>query len=90
MIVELGDKGQLYPRVTIDALSDNVLLDIFKIYLDEDQLTLYPRGPIFDDLWLRLVHVCHKWRCVVFASPRYLGLKIYCTNRRPVTNMLDT
>jgi hypothetical protein len=75
--------------VTIDALSDNVLLEIFKIYVDETQNTIYLRGPIGDDSWFTLVHVCHRWRCLVFASPRYVGLNLLCTNRRPVKEMLD-
>jgi len=29
-----------------------------------------------------LVHVCRRWRCIVFASPRRLDLKLYCTRQR--------
>ena len=33
--------------------------------------------------------VCRSWRHVVFASPRRLNLQLYCTERRPVREMLD-
>jgi F-box-like len=42
-------------RVTIDILPDDVLLDIFDWYLEEN--------PGIDELeeWHTLVHVCRKW-----------------------------
>jgi hypothetical protein len=39
--------------------------------------------------WRTLVHVCKQWRCIVFASPRRLDLRLYCTNRRPVKKLLN-
>ena len=34
--------------------------------------------------------VCCRWRCIVFASPRRLNLKLYCTQRRLFnSNTLD-
>jgi F-box-like len=51
-------------RVTIESLPDEVLLEIFYAY------KLKP--PLFWQLhhgWLRLVHVCRRWRLVIFASP---------------------
>jgi hypothetical protein len=33
--------------------------------------------------------VCQRWRYVVFDSPRRLDLQLLCTDRTPVTNMLD-
>ena len=36
-----------------------------------------------------VVHVCRRWRYVVFASPRRLHLELRCTNRSPVKKMLD-
>ena len=38
------------------------------------------------DGWQTLVHVCHKWRCIVFDSPLRLDLKIYCTLRGSVNS----
>jgi hypothetical protein len=53
---------------------------MFTFYVDED--------PDLDG-WQKLVHVCRRWRCVVFASPHRLNLQLLCTNKRPVKKMLD-
>ncbi|KAI0288392.1 hypothetical protein BC826DRAFT_695214 [Russula brevipes] len=71
--------------VTIDKLTDNVLLEIFDIYLDIED----PYGLRNVDRWQTLVHVCRRWRNVVFASPRRLNLRCLCTRNRPVRAMLD-
>jgi len=84
---ELRGADRLYPRVTIDALPDNVLLDTFEFCLDEDHPDL-----VFDqnhhdyDEWQTLVHVCCRWRWIVFTSPRRLDLKLYCTEQRSVNS----
>jgi hypothetical protein len=39
--------------------------------------------------WHTLVHVCRRWRNVVFSSPRRLDLRLLCTTRRPVRARLD-
>ena len=39
--------------------------------------------------WYRLVHVCQKWRSVVFGSPRRLGLQLQYHATRPAREMLD-
>jgi hypothetical protein len=36
------------------------------------------------------VHICRRWRQIIFASPRSLNLKILCTNRTPVRKHLGT
>ena len=41
------------------------------------------------DAWHALVHVCRKWRIVVFGSPRRLGLRLRCSASTPVREMLD-
>ncbi len=35
-----------------------------------------------------MVHVCRRWRTLVFGSPQRLGLKIFCTDRRRVGERL--
>ena len=60
-------------RVAIDTLPDDVLLLIFH----------FNRVSSFDRLglpwrWDRLVHVCRRWRSVVFSSPTFLDLKLVC------------
>jgi len=68
------------PRVTISTLPGDALLEIFKFYVDQNY---------DEDEWHTLVHVCRKWRYVVFAFPRRLRLELRCTNRSPVKKMLD-
>jgi hypothetical protein len=41
------------------------------------------------EAWHTLVHVCRRWRNLVFASPRRLNLRIACTNETPVREKLD-
>ena len=61
-------------------LPDDTLLEMFTFYLDE------ARGI---DGWHTLVHVCRRWRTVIFTSPRRLNLQLLCTSRRPVRELLD-
>jgi hypothetical protein len=39
--------------------------------------------------WRTLVHVCRRWRILVFGSPRHLSLQLFCSIRTPVTKKLD-
>ncbi|KAI0291828.1 hypothetical protein BC826DRAFT_464733 [Russula brevipes] len=66
-------------QTTIDDLPDDTLLEIFGLYLHD-------KSP---DDWHTLVHVCQRWRNVVFASPRHLDLLLRCTGDRSVRAMLD-
>ena len=77
-------------RVTISTLPDDVLLHVF--FFDElkYQYTRGRGGIYLDGLggvdrllrlpwtWHRLVHVCQRWRSVIFASPNFLGLRLVC------------
>ena len=65
-------------QVTIEELSDKVLLKIFRYFLYTS-----PRH------WIRLVHICHKWRRVVFEAQRPLPLRLFCTYGTPVLKTLD-
>jgi hypothetical protein len=70
-------------RVTIEILPGDVLLEIFYHYVAEaDKDGKYER-------WQRLVHVCQKWRYVVFRSPLRLNLQIICSARTPVMKKLS-
>jgi len=84
---ELRGADRLYPRVTIDALPDDVLLEIFEFYLgkDDPDEALFECGHDYDE-WQTLVHVCCRWRWLVFALPRRLDLKLYCTEQRSVNS----
>jgi hypothetical protein len=86
-----ADSDQLFPRVTISVLPDDVLLETFT-YVARPQAKTYfnVEGPRhYEDGWRTLVHVCKRWRSVVFSSPRRLDLRLFCTNRRPVKKSLD-
>jgi len=72
--------------VTIDVLPDDVLLETFEFYLGKDDAEQIHSSYSYDG-WQTLVHVCHRWRCIVFASPCRLDLKLYCTRKR--SKMLD-
>jgi hypothetical protein len=64
----------LPPRnASIEVLPDDVLLIIFGYY----RASSPPH-------WHRLTHVCRRWRCIVFASPRVLDLRLYCQPGTPV------
>ena len=67
--------------ISIDALPDDVLLNIFDSYIHED---LYPGKQTW--AWQLLIHVCRRWRSVVFGSPRRLDLRLFCT---PMTRSRD-
>jgi hypothetical protein len=70
-------------RVTIDVLPDISLLEVFDFYLDEEQRMARNMA------WRELVHVCRKWRNLVFESPRRLNLRIYWPLHIPVREILD-
>jgi len=70
-------------RVTIDILFDEILLEIF------DFLVVESNGFKTENWWRALVHVCRKWRDVIFGSPHRLDLRLVCSDRTPVRKMLD-
>ena len=65
----------------IDTLTDNILLEIFDFYRHTHDDTLWE--------WHILVHVCRRWRQIVFESPRRLHLKIRCTTKTPSRKNLN-
>jgi len=67
-------------RVTIDMLTDDVLLKIFAIFVDETR---------WMDGWHTLVHVCRKWRSIVFGSPRHLNLQLVHTEKVSMRKTLE-
>jgi hypothetical protein len=62
--------------VTIDSFSDEVLLEIFKFCVPANG-------------WKSLVHVCRKWRRLVFGEPRRLDVQIVVLGGEPEGFMLD-
>ena len=68
----------------IDTFPDDVLLEIFNFCMDEARPT--KKGI---EAWQSLVHVCRRWRRVVFGSPRRLNLRLVCTDKTPARDTLD-
>jgi hypothetical protein len=62
--------------IPIDVLPDDVLLEIFDFYANVHEFKTRTDG------WQSLVHVCRRWRSLVFESPRRLNLQLYCTPAR--------
>jgi hypothetical protein len=77
--------GHISLRVTIEAIPDDILLDIFGFCLQG--LEDYPDSRARN--WNRLVHVCQGWRSIVFASQHRLDLCLSCTEHTPVRETLD-
>ena len=72
----------------IDVLPDNVLLDVFDSYVDPD-LPQWGVSKNEIEAWQLLVHVCRRWRNLVFGSPRRLNLRLFCTPQTPAKDRLD-
>ena len=67
-------------QVTTDLLSNDSLLKIFDLLVDDNDSI---------DAWYPLMHVCRKWRNIVFGSPRRLNLHLHRSAGRPVGDLLD-
>ena len=67
-------------------LPDDVLLEIFDFYVIKDKYEYYNKEI---EKWQTLVHVCRRWRRVVFGSPRRLNLRLVCSSETPARNTLD-
>jgi hypothetical protein len=70
-------------QVAIDKLPDDIFLYIFNVYVND------PYFFFKTDMWVKLVHVCQRWRNLVFGSPQHLNLQLLCTARTQVTKKLD-
>jgi hypothetical protein len=42
----------------------------------------------FHPVWLRLAHICSRWRGIIFSSPNRLNLQLLCTYGTPVRKRL--
>ena len=65
-------------------LPEDVLLEIFDFY----RLDAMEQSQTRPWKWHRLVHVCRKWRHVIYRSPRRLGLRILCNSGAPIRSIL--
>jgi F-box-like len=69
--------------MSIDKLPDDVLLEIFDFFAEEHKSTKQAT-----EKWQTLVHVCRRWRNIVFRSPRRLNLRLFCSNKTPARDTL--
>jgi len=76
MVAELWRYRPTMP--TGDYQQYEVLLEIFGFH------AAFPLPPPSreEDAWHTLVHVCRRWRYIVFGSPRCMDLRLLCMNRR--------
>jgi hypothetical protein len=72
--------------IRIDVLPDEALLEIFKLYMKE---RLHRGTKTEVEKWHSLVHVCRRWRHIVFRSPHHLNLQLVCTPKTPSRDTLD-
>ena len=73
-------------RVTIGALADDLLLEIFDLHREEITRK-YPVQSAWE--WTTLAHVCRRWRAIILVSPRRLHLRVICGPRTSVKTSLD-
>ena len=66
----------------LNILTDDVLLEIFDLCRENNSNHSHPNQ------WHLLVHVCQRWRQIVFGSPHRLNLQIFCTYGTPVRQSL--
>jgi hypothetical protein len=77
--------------VSIDVLPDDVLLETFDFCLGRDRFRLFIHSAMMKeiDAWQILVHVCRRWRNIVYGSPLRLNLALVCTDETPARDTLD-
>ena len=78
------DESYSSTATTICMPTDDVLLEIFDHYRNichDPSLAVWK--------WHLLVHVCRRWRQIIFESPRHLDVGILCTDKTPVSKNLN-
>ena len=68
-------------------LPDGVMLAIFYFYVNGALGEAYSKESA--ERWQPLVHVCQRWRSIVFGSPCRLNLRLGCTPKTPARDLLD-
>jgi hypothetical protein len=83
---ELHGKAEcLRHAATINILPDDVFLEIFSFCLHDPFMEFFEHTVE----WQGLVQVCRRWRQIIYESPRYLDLLLYCSEGlgTPVKNL---
>ena len=71
--------------VIIDPLPDDIFLEIFDLCLRDPTVQPVQRMTrVRMKKWIILVHVCQRWRRIIFASPCRLDLYVSCICGTPV------
>ena len=92
VLTKSEDIGPLRLLGTIGTLCDDPLLEVFSFYLEGAYVFANNPDGFYAieclEAWHTLIHVCRRWRNLVFASPRRLNLRLVCTRRKRVRDML--
>ena len=75
------------PGDRIDVLPDDVLLGIFDYHMIMNPSLFGSKRGV--EVWQTLVHVCRRWRYLVFGSPRRLKLRLCCSPKTPAKDTVD-
>ena len=67
--------------MSIYMLPEDVPLEVFDFFAEITDEAI--------EAWQTLVHVCRRWRSIVFGSPRRLNLRLLCSNKTQARDMLD-
>ena len=70
--------------IATDVFLEDVLVEIFDFCLQ-----LCKGYEEWNASWEMLVHVCRRWRYIMFAAPHRLDLRLVCTNWMHMEEMLD-
>ena len=70
-------------KLMIHVLPDDVLLEIFDLCRGSNEYCT-------QRVWKPLVHVCRRWRHIIFAAPRHLHMLLVCDIKMPMRKSLDT
>ena len=65
-------------------IPEEVLLAVFDHLVNDSRLEKER-----ERAWQSLVHVCRRWRSIVFGSPRHLNLQLVCRDTTPARDTLD-
>jgi hypothetical protein len=82
------------PHTPIHTLNDDVLMNVFYLYLldvqdeDEDENGKLKVHWDRQRWWYKPAQVCRQWRHLILASPSHLNLHLICTYGVPVADML--
>src|SRR6266478_1845320 len=78
----------------MEVLPDDVLLEVFDFcgirYQEFLEMVIeYQYGKREIEWWQSLVHVCRRWRRLIFESQRRLNLQPFCTTGTSARKTLD-